>query len=235
MFQNTQHFSNASSFSAQKTKPQVFQFLDVGMRFGNLDALKNVQLSIHHGEIIFVTGASGAGKTTLLRLLSGEISPTSGKALRANPKNCFISQVFQDLRIELDKTCRENLMTSYDPSLYTSKKEFERDLQDLCRILGVTDRLDLKMRFANGGLRQKVAVIRSLLTKPDVFIADEPTSSLDADNAKKIFDVLNLYNVKRGLTVIWASHNRELVKSFTGRILHLDGGRLIYSGHACFI
>lgn len=235
MFQNAQHFSSSTSFSPKKSMAQVFHFQDVSMRFENLDALKNVQLSIHKGEIIFVTGSSGAGKTTLLRLLSGELSPSTGRVLRANPKECFISQVFQDLRIELDKTCRDNLMASYDPSLYQSKKEFERDLQDLCRILGVTDRLDLKMRFANGGLKQKVAVIRSLLTKPDVFIADEPTSSLDADNAKKIFDVLNLYNVKRGLTVIWASHNRELVKSFTGRILHLDGGKLIYSGHACFI
>lgn len=235
MFQNSQHFASSSHFKPQKSTAQIFQFQDVSMRFGNLEALKNVQLSIHRGEIIFVTGASGAGKTTLLRLLSGELSPSTGRALRANPKECFISQVFQDLRVELDKSCYQNLVTAYDPALYTNKKEFERDLHDLCRILGVSDRLDLKMRFANGGLKQKVAVIRSLLTKPDVFIADEPTSSLDADNAKKIFDVLNLYNVKRGLTVIWASHNRDLVKSFTGRILHLDGGRLIYSGHACFI
>ncbi|MBT6325532.1 MAG: cell division ATP-binding protein FtsE, partial [Bdellovibrionales bacterium] len=88
---------------------------------------------------------------------------------------------------------------------------------------------------ANGGLRQKIAIIRALLTRPEVFIADEPTSSLDYDNAYKLYEVLNLYNAKRGMTVIWASHNRELVKKFTGRVVHLDKGKLVYSGNACFI
>ena len=233
MLQNSQTF--------QKTNPQahrseiLFQFQDVSVVFDSIWALKNIQLNIQRGEVLFITGASGAGKTTLLKLLSGELSPSSGRVLKAGPKRCFLSQVFQDLRIMLNRTCEENLMMAYDPDLYSKKKDFLRDMHELCRILGVTDRLDLKMKNANGGLKQKVAIIRSLLTKPDVFIADEPTSSLDAQNAKKIFDILNLYNVKRGLTVVWASHNRELVKSFTGKIAHLDGGRLVYSGHACFI
>ena len=132
-------------------------------------------------------------------------------------------------------TCEENLMFAYDSSLYDSKNEFMKDMQELSRILGISDRLKLKVNEANGGLKQKVAIIRSLLTRPDVFIADEPTSSLDTDNAQRLFDILNLYNVKRGMTVIWATHNKELIKSFSGRIIHLDQGRLVYSGHACFI
>ena len=108
-----------------------------------------------------------------------------------------------------------------------SYQEFEIQLKK--------DRLHLKVNDANGGLKQKVAIIRALLTRPDVLIADEPTSSLDIDNTRRLFDVLNLYNVKRGLTVIWATHNKELIKSFTGRIIHLDNGRLVYSGNACFI
>lgn len=242
MLQNSQTFQN-TAFRSQQSRAEVharkaevlFQLQDVSVLFDSIWALKNVQLNIVRGEVLFITGASGAGKTTLLRLLSGELAPSSGRVLRVDPKHCFMSQVFQDLRLMLDRTCEENIMMSYDPALYSKKKDFLRDMSELCRILGVTDRLNLKMRNANGGLKQKVAIIRSLLTKPDVFIADEPTSSLDAQNAKKIFDILNLYNVKRGLTVIWASHNRELVKSFTGKIAHLDAGRLVYSGHACFI
>jgi cell division transport system ATP-binding protein len=132
-------------------------------------------------------------------------------------------------------TCEENLMFAYDSSLYESKSEFIKDMQELSRILGISDRLKLKVNEANGGLKQKVAIIRSLLTRPDVLIADEPTSSLDTDNAQRLFDILNLYNIKRGMTVIWATHNKELIKSFSGRIIHLDQGRLVYSGHACFI
>ncbi len=217
----------------------IFYCEDLSVDFGEIRALKNVQLTIEKGEVIFLTGASGAGKTTLLKILSGLEEPTSGKIIRPNSnvikKPLYISHVFQDLRLMGKYTCEENLMFAYDSSLYDSKNEFVKDMQELARIMGIGDRLKLKVNEANGGLKQKVAIIRSLLTRPDVLIADEPTSSLDTDNARRLFDILNLYNVKRGMTVIWATHNKELIKSFSGRIIHLDQGRLVYSGHACFI
>ena len=64
---------------------------------------------------------------------------------------------------------------------------------------------------------------------------DEPTSSLDTENALRVFEILEKFNEKNGLTCIWATHNRELVKKFNGNIAYLDKGKLIYSGHACFI
>lgn len=217
----------------------IFYCEDLSVQYGEIRALKNVQLTIEKGEVIFLTGASGAGKTTLLKILSGIQEPTSGKILRPNSastkKTLYISHVFQDLRLMGKYTCEENLMFAYDSGVYDSKNEFMKDMQELSRILGISDRLKLKVNDANGGLKQKVAIIRSLLTRPDVLIADEPTSSLDTDNARRLFDILNLYNVKRGTTVIWATHNKELIKNFSGRIIHLDQGRLVYSGHACFI
>jgi cell division transport system ATP-binding protein len=217
----------------------IFYCEDLSVQFGEIRALKNIQLTIEKGEVIFLTGASGAGKTTLLKVLSGQQEPTSGKILRPNSltskKTLYISHVFQDLRLMGKYSCEENLMFAYDSSLYESKNEFIKDMHELSRILGISDRLNLKVNEANGGLKQKVAIIRSLLTRPDVLIADEPTSSLDTDNARRLFDILNLYNAKRGMTVIWATHNKEFIKSFSGRIIHLEQGRLVYSGHACFI
>lgn len=217
----------------------IFYLEDLSVSFGNLTALKSVHLTIEQGEVIFVTGASGAGKTTLLRLLAQEIVPTSGQMRRAerdlSGKVLFTSRVFQTLRLLENQSLETNLRMSYDPTIYRSKNEFNQDMRELCKVLAIDDRLHLKAQDANGGLRQKVAIIRALLARPDIFIADEPTSSLDSDNARKIFDLLNLYNVKRGMTIIWASHNSELVKKFSGRIIHLDRGRLVYSGHACFI
>ena len=221
----------------------IFHCEDVSVQFDEIRALKNIQLTIERGEIIFVTGASGAGKTTLLKLLSGIQEPTSGRVIRPNflsgsgtsKKNLYISNVFQDLRLMGKYTCAENLMFAYDSNIYKDKNEFIQDMNELTRILGIKDRLNLPINKANGGLQQKVAIIRSLLTRPDILIADEPTSSLDSDNTRRLFDVFNLYNAKRGLTVIWATHNKELIKSFTGRIIHLENGRLVYSGHACFI
>ena len=213
----------------------VYYLSDVNVRYGKSHALKNVTLTVNPGEILFVTGKSGAGKTTLLNLLAGDIQPTTGKVLGADSSGRFVSQVFQDLKLISHRTCEENIWYAYDPKIYKNKNEFYSDMIELVKVLGIQDKLELKVSDANGGLKQKVAMIRALMTRPNVLIADEPTAALDKESSIKLFDVLNFYNVKRQLTVIWASHNRELVKQFPGKIVHLENGKLIYSGHACFI
>ena len=78
--------------------------------------------------------------------------------------------------------------------------------------------LSKKVRELNGGAKQKVAIIRGLLTRPDIFIADEPTSSLDRENAKRLYEVLKFYNQKMSMTVLWATHQVELISQFHGKI-----------------
>ncbi|MCR9203400.1 MAG: ATP-binding cassette domain-containing protein [Halobacteriovoraceae bacterium] len=220
---NTKHFTDNAIFSAES----------LHVTFGNIQALRGVDFKIQRGEIVFLTGVSGAGKTTLLKVLCGIHKATKGKVKRN--RNLFVSPIFQDLKLLPKKTIRQNLELAYDASVYKDKKEFESDLMDFAKYLGVDNRLNIKVQDANGGLKQKVAFMRALLAKPDVILADEPTAALDYDNAKRMFDILNILNVRQGLTVVWATHNRELVKKFTGRMVHIDKGRLIYSGHACFI
>ena len=221
------------------TNPQnyLFHLDNLSVEFGNIPALKSVQLTIYPGEILFVTGPSGAGKTTLLNVLGGLQEPTAGKAVLPHMKSSkhFVSTVFQDLRLLQKKSCEENLFMAYDSSIYDSKNDFYREMQDLSKLLNVYDHLDRKIDDCNGGLKQKVAMIRALLSKPTALLADEPTSALDKENSYRLFEVLNHYNHKKGLTLIWATHNKELIKQFPGKIAHLDHGRLVYSGHACFI
>ena len=212
----------------------LFRLRDVGVSFGRTSALKNIHLDIDRGEILFVTGASGAGKTTLLGVLAGDIEPTMGSCM-GYAENFFCARVFQDLRMIPDISIGDNLMLSFDSKLYGSRRQFLSDLLGLVKILGFEDKLDLKTSLANGGLKQKAASVRALLSRPDIFLADEPSSSLDFESAKKLFELLSLYNAKKAMTVVWASHNRELIKQFAGRIVHLDGGKLVYSGHACRI
>lgn len=215
----------------------LFHLDNLSVDFGKIRALKSVQLTIHPGEILFLTGPSGAGKTTLLSILGGHIEPTSGKAILPHHTSSkhFVASVFQDLRLFPKKTCEENLWMAYDASLYSSKNEFQKELEDFSRILGVYDHLNQKTIDCNGGLKQKVAMIRALLSRPTALLADEPTAALDKDNSYRLFEVLNHLNHKKGLTLVWATHNKELIKQFPGKIAHLDGGRLVYSGHACFI
>jgi len=215
----------------------LFELSGVNVDYGDTRALNQVDLKVYKGEILFVSGVSGAGKTTLMKLLSGLATPTSG-VMRSNSfhysQGFFPAVVFQDLRLMGKYDLMTNLMVAYDPDLYRNKKEFEGDLMELARYLGIKDKLNMRACDANGGLKQKVAIMRALLTRPEVLIADEPTSSLDLENSRRIFDLFHLYNNKRGVTVIWSSHNQELIKKFNGRIVHLDQGKLVYSGQACF-
>ncbi len=228
-------FQRENKYS-QTLRDQFLFYLDnVTVQFSHVKALSEVTLKVSPGEILFVTGKSGAGKTTLLNLLASDVTPTSGKVLTNNIKTTHMAQVFQDLKLFEHETIENNLWYAYDPSIYKNKAEFYNDLLELAKVLGFSNKLNLKIEKANGGLKAKVAITRALLTKPTVLIADEPTAALDKESAIKLFDVLNFYNVKRKLTVIWASHNRELVKQFPGKIIHLEKGKLIYSGHACFI
>ena len=221
------------------TGKTLIRLEDVSCSFGAVEALKAVQFYVETGELVFITGVSGAGKTTLLRVLCGDLKPTRGRVQIASHsvygQELFIAPIFQDLRLIGDRTCEANLLLAYDPALYESKKDFKREMMELCSVFGMTDRLNLKIQYANGGLKQKIGIIRALLSRPDILIADEPTSALDLDSTRKVFEIVNYYNVKKGMTIIWASHNRELIKQFSGRIAHLDQGRLVYSGHACFI
>jgi ABC-type multidrug transport system ATPase subunit len=232
---NKHQFSRGSQgFYDPSGNERIFSTESLKLSFGNIHALNGVDFKVHRGEIVFLTGVSGAGKTTLLKVLGGVLTPDKGK-LKRSEHRVFTAPIFQDLKLLENKSCEKNLMVSYDSSVYKSKKEFISDMRDLCDMLGVSNRLHILARDANGGMRQKIAFIRAMLTRPDVILADEPTSALDFENAKKIFDILNYYNVKQGLTVVWATHNRDLANKFTGRIVHMDKGRLIYSGHACFI
>ncbi len=209
---------------------------DISMDYGTTKALSSINLVVESGEVLFLTGPSGAGKTTLLKLMGKSIKPTSGSVkFHVDPRVHFIGKVYQDLRLIPRQTCEKTLDQSYDRSIYKSKKAFLSDRNELCRILGISDKLGLKIKEANGGLKQKVAIIRALLTKPSILLLDEPTSSLDAANTKKLYELLSFLNLKRGITVVWATHNKELVKDFSGRIVHLEKGKLIHSGHACFI
>lgn len=215
----------------------LFHLDNLSVEYGSIRALKSVQLTIYPGEILFVTGPSGAGKTSLLNVLGGHLEPTSGKAILPHMRSSkhFVSTVFQDLRLLQRKSCEENMFMAYDASVHGNKNDFYREMEDLSKLLNVYDHLNRKMEDCNGGMKQKVAMIRALLSRPTAILADEPTSSLDKDNSYRLFEVLNHFNHKKGLTLVWATHNKELIKQFPGKIAHLDQGRLVYSGHACFI
>jgi ABC-type multidrug transport system ATPase subunit len=237
LFQHINH-SQSHSSGGSEARGTLFQLSQLGLQLGNRTILEDINLFIDRGEILFLTGPSGAGKTSLLRILEGEITPTRGEKLfhlgqkRDVP---FITCVYQDLRLLPSVSLQDNLTLGLRQSAYGKKAHFNQLLNDYAGYFDFKDKLHLKCQDANGGLKQKVALVRALLARPQVLICDEPTSSLDAISAKKVYDLLEHLNKEQRMTVIWASHHREMVQKFNGRIMHLEQGRLVHSGKACFI
>lgn len=198
--------------------------------------LENINLKINDGDFLFLTGESGAGKTTFLKVLASEVLPSRGRvAGKCFRKEYYIAKIFQDLRLIEEFTCRENLEIAFDSKIYKSRREFESDVSQLCRIFEIENKLDRPVKLCNRGTKQLLAIIRALLTRPNMLLADEPTSSLDSSLANKLFDVLNFYNSKRGLTIVWTSHNRELVNRFNGKKVSISRGRIQSVGNGCLI
>jgi cell division transport system ATP-binding protein len=211
--------------------------LQVGKRFANgLEALHGVTLTLEPGDFAFVTGPSGAGKTTLLSLIFRADVPTSGTVL-VNGRNVgalprpkipylrrTIGVVFQDSRLIRRKTALENV--AYLPRILGQPVREQRRLaHEALERVGLGDRLDAFPQELSGGEQQRVAIARALVNRPPVLLADEPTGNLDPDGAQEIFELFREIN-GRGTTVLVATHDVAVLRSFGGRVLWLRGGRL---------
>ena len=207
----------------------LYRLVNASVCYKDVFALKNISLNVTSGDFIFVTGPSGAGKTTLLNLFSEDIKPTSGSisCSKIRKENMFIARVFQNLQVVESWTVEQNIEFCFSPEIFNSRQDFKNEVRDLLNLFEMTSNLKKRLDKLNGGAKQKVAIIRALLTRPNIFIADEPTSSLDKENAKRLYEVLKFYNQKAGMTVIWATHQIDLINQFHGKLIHLKSGNLI--------
>ena len=184
-----------------------------------IEVLKNLNFSLKKGELIALTGPSGSGKSTLLNLLSLIDNPTAGSIeinsnkIKSNNKveNDLIRAkkigiIYQDKNLLSDFTALENV---YLPNLLISNdRQKSMELaKKLIKKVGMSVRINHFPNELSGGENQRIAIARALINNPDIILADEPTGSLDSDNAKLIFKILfNLINKNR--IIIFATHNR---------------------------
>ena len=200
-------------------------------------ALDDVSLFVDRGEYISIVGSSGSGKTTLLNLLSGLDSPTSGavefqgialqlmsKRELASYRAKKIGMVFQSFNLIPQFTAIQNV----EMALYfngTDVKERRRQSQAILEQLGLSDRLTHKPADMSGGEQQRVALARAIVKKPEILFADEPTGNLDYENAQQIASLINNLN-KENYTIILVTHNIELAKKNSNRIIRMQYGKI---------
>ncbi len=202
-------------------------------------ALHELDFSIEKGERIAILGKSGSGKSTLMNLIGGLDTPTSGKLsvagyelaqLRSNQLADFrldcIGFVFQSFHLVPSLTVFQNVEL---PLLIArrSRAERKRRVAEVLESVGLEHRIDHLSTQLSGGERQRVAVARALVNQPKVLLADEPTGNLDSGNAAGVMELLFDHVRDRGMTLLLVTHDEELAKKYTGRILRMQDGRVV--------
>ena len=206
-------------------------------KFGELEVLKNVSLSIAEKEIVSIVGASGAGKTTLLQILGTLDKPNAGQVFLNNTdisklgenelaafRNKNIGFIFQFHQLLPEFTALENIMI---PALIggRDKKKTLVRAKELLDYLQLTDRSEHKPSELSGGEKQRVAVARALINNPSLILADEPSGSLDTQNKEELHKLLFQLRDKFGLTEVIVTHDHDLAK-ICDRTIEMKDGRI---------
>lgn len=200
-------------------------------------ALKDINLEIEPGEFVSIVGQSGTGKTTLIRLLIAEEKPSEGKIMvggwditnirhREVPYlRRQIGVVFQDFKLLPKKTVFENVAFALQ-SCGSIREKINHIVPQVVKIVGLEGKEDRYPFQLSGGEAQRVVIARSLVHKPKLLVADEPTGNLDSINTREIIDLLKKIN-ELGTTVILVTHNRDVVNGLKKRVVTIDQGQII--------
>lgn len=203
----------------------------------SITALKHVKFTVEKGQVVGLLGENGAGKTTLLRTIATLLTPTDGNVKVAgydtqkNPEEVKkrIGVLFGGETGLYDRlTARENL--EYFAALYgLSKHETKVRIDELARMFGMRDYLNRKVGGFSKGMRQKVAIARTLIHNPEIILFDEPTTGLDITSSN-VFRQL-VHQLKRdGKTIIFSSHIMEEVSMLCDSVAMMHKGELVYHG-----
>lgn len=200
-------------------------------------ALDSVNLVIEPNEFVSLVGHSGAGKSTLIKLLIGEEHPTMGEVMVGDVSVNSLSRqdlpylrrkigtVFQDYKLISSKTVYENVAFAMEAA-GKDDAQIEEDVPAVLDLVGLKNKRDHFPSQLSGGEKQRVAIGRALVHRPDILVADEPTGNLDPINTWEVVNLLLKIN-EIGTTVILASHDNEIINALERRVVILEGGRLI--------
>lgn len=215
----------------------MIELRNIHKRFGSLEVLKGIDLTVGEAQLVSIVGSSGAGKTTLLQIIGTLDSPDSGSVCVDNVdvtqlsqkklsdfRNRHIGFVFQFHQLLPEFTALENIMIpAYIAGVNT--KEARKRAEELLQFMGLSDRAKHKPNELSGGEKQRVAVARALINNPDVILADEPSGSLDSKNKEELHQLFFDLRDKYGQTFIIVTHDEGLA-SITDRTIHLKDGQI---------
>ncbi len=199
-------------------------------------ALAGIDLEVERGEFVAITGASGSGKSTLLHILGSVDKPTGGRVTVEGTDLSELNQtqaaifrrrkvglVYQFYNLIPTLTVRKNILM---PLALDKKKPDEVYLEEVVKTLGLSERLEALPNQLSGGQQQRVAIARSLIYRPALLLADEPTGNLDQKNSGEIMDMLKLSNRNMKQTIVLITHDEKIALE-ADRIITIEDGRIV--------
>lgn len=215
----------------------MLNFQNVSLKIGKHSVLEHVNFEIAPGELVAILGTSGAGKSSVFNLLIGDKKPTSGTISLDEIKLNTISYdnlqryrqqigiIFQDFRLLQEKTVFENIAFALE--VCGQEKFIPEKVPALIKLVKLSSKEKSFPKELSGGECQRVAIARALVHDPKILIADEPTGNLDPRNSFEIADLLMQLNQKKGLTILFATHDPILIKKLHPRLILLENGKLV--------
>ncbi len=204
--------------------------------FGELQVIKGLDLDIKEGEFIVLVGPSGCGKSTLLRILAGLEDATLGSILIDDedvtdrlPSERGLSMVFQSYALYPHMNIEDNLsfgLKRMKGEEKLSAEEIKSRVDEMARMLGLSDELAKRPKELSGGQRQRVALGRALIKRPKVLLMDEPLSNLDAELRHQMRGEIRRLHEELGCTTIYVTHDQIEAMTLADRIAILDKGEL---------
>lgn len=199
-------------------------------------ALDHIDLSVQKGEFVAIVGASGSGKSTLLHILGSVDQPTEGNVLIEGTDISTMNQtqaaifrrrkvglVYQFYNLIPTLTVRKNVLM---PLLLDKRKPNQEYFDQIVHSLGIEDKLDALPSQLSGGQQQRAAIARSLIYRPALLLADEPTGNLDRKNGKEIIDLLKLSNRNLNQTILLITHDEKIALE-ADRMITIEDGKII--------
>jgi len=202
-------------------------------------AVDRVSLEIQPGEFVVITGRSGSGKTTLLNLMAGLTPPTSGRVLfegvdlwtlkdrqQSLLRNQKFGFIFQFPSLLPSLTVLENTTLASVFGVNGAHEDTSARAADLLKTVGLGEKLGALPRQLSAGQQQRVVVARALLNRPEILLADEPTSDLDEQTEREIMDLFAEIHAQTSVTILMVTHSTDLIRYGT-RSIRMAGGRIV--------
>ena len=200
-------------------------------------ATNGISVNIKQGEFVYVVGPSGAGKSTFIKLMYREEKPTSGDVIVAGINLTTLKDsrvpylrrqlgvVFQDFKLLPRLTVYENVAFALEV-IEEQPSVIRKRVMEVLELVGLKHKVRMLPNELSGGEQQRVSIARSIVNRPKVLIADEPTGNLDPDTSWEIMNIFEEIN-RQGTTILMATHNREIVNTIRKRVIAIEGGMIV--------